>query len=77
MIHSDVAKVKDFAEEMGWSMERTRGYLDGVACQQTGQVLASHHKFSMDEYSKGFRTGYYTQACSLSISSIRSALAVA
>lgn len=71
------AKVDELVEEMGWSMERAQGYVDGGVSHQSGEDLATKHRFGMDEYSKGFRTGYYTQACSLSISSIRQALAVA
>ena len=72
-----LAQVEQLVEEMGWSMERAQGYVDGGVCHQSGEDLATNHRFGMDEYSKGFRTGYYTQACSLSISSIRQALAVA
>ncbi|UCH47217.1 MAG: hypothetical protein JSU95_14115 [Betaproteobacteria bacterium] len=72
-----LTKAKELAEEMGWSLDRAQGYVDGGTSQQNGEDLATQHRFGMDDYSKGFRTGYYTQACSLSISSIRQALAVA
>jgi hypothetical protein len=42
--------------------------------QRNGTELSESYKYGMDEYSKGFRTGYYTQACSLSITDIRAAL---
>jgi hypothetical protein len=71
------SKVNDLAEEMGWTVDRAQGYVDGGVSQQCGEELPSSHRHAMDEYSKGFRTGYYTQACSLSISSIRQALTVA
>ena len=62
-------------EEMGWSQERAQGYVDGESCQRNGLELSAEHKAGMDEYSKGFRTGYYTLACSLSAWDIREALA--
>ena len=77
MTGQSLTEVEALAQEMGWSIDRARGYVDGGASQQTGEDLASTHRFGMDEYSKGFRTGYYTQACSLTLSSIRQALAVA
>ena len=72
-----LAKVKELAEEMNWSMDRAQGYVDGGASHRNGEDLATSHRFGMDEYLKGFRTGYYTQACSLSLSSIRQALTAA
>ena len=77
MTGQSLARVEELSEEMGWSMDRAQGYIDGGASQQSGEDLAPSHRFGMDEYSKGFRTGYYTQACSLTLSSIRQALAVA
>lgn len=71
------ARIEELSEEMGWSMDRAQGYVDGGASQQSGEELSPSHRFGMDEYSKGFRTGYYTQACSLTLSSIREALEVA
>ncbi len=64
----------ELAQEMGWTPRRAKGYVDGKTYQRSGQDMPGCHKVDMDEYSDGFRTGYYTQACSLSISSIREAL---
>jgi hypothetical protein len=68
-------KRNELAEEMTWTLKRAQGYVDGEISQQNGTELSESHKYGMDEYSKGFRTGYYTQACSLSITSIRDVLA--
>jgi len=62
------------AQEMGWTIERAQGYIDGEASQLSGQDISAYYKVAMDEYSKGYRTGYYTRACSISISVIREAL---
>ena len=57
--------------EMGWTKERAQGYVDGETTQISGVDLPSCHQTGMDDYSKGFRTGYYTQACSVSIDDVR------
>lgn len=62
------------AEEMGWTLDRAQGYVDGEATQLSGQDLPAYHKVAMDDYSKGFRTGYYTQACSVSLRDIQATL---
>ncbi len=77
MSGGSLVKVEELAGDMGWSLDRARGYVDGGSSQRSGEDLAPAHRFGMDEYSKGFRTGYYTQACSLSLSSIRQALVAA
>ena len=60
---SDLAKEKrdKIAQEMGWTPLRTQGYVDGRFYQRIGYEMAQCHKINMDEYSKGFRTGYYKQ----------------
>jgi hypothetical protein len=73
----EISRIKRdrLAQEMGWTLERAQGYVDGEASQQCGLELSPFHRVAMDEYSKGLRTGYYTQACSLSIWTIRDCLA--
>ncbi|KPK35706.1 MAG: hypothetical protein AMJ66_00495 [Betaproteobacteria bacterium SG8_40] len=73
---SNLVKEKrdELALEMGWSLERAQGYVDGETSERSGQEMPPYHKVAMDDYSKGFRTGYYTQACSLSIRDIREKL---
>jgi hypothetical protein len=67
-------KRNELALEMCWTLKRAQGYVDGELSQRNGTELSESYKYGMDEYSKGFRTGYYTQACSLSITDIRAAL---
>ena len=67
-------KRNELAQEMSWTLKRAQGYVDGEISQRNGTDLSESHKYGMDEYSKGFRTGYYTQACSLSVSDIRETL---
>ena len=67
-------KRNELAQEMSWTLKRAQGYVDGEISQRNGTDLSESQKYGMDEYSKGFRTGYYTQACSLSVSDIRETL---
>jgi hypothetical protein len=69
-----VEKRNELAQEMSWTLKRAQGYVDGEISQRNGTDLSESCKYGMDEYSKGFRNGYYTCACSLSISDIRETL---
>ena len=69
-----IQKRDELAREMGWTVDRAQGYVDGETAQQQGLELATEHRAGMDEYSKGFRTGYYTRACSLTAWEMREAL---
>lgn len=53
------------AQEIGWTPRRVLGYEDGRFYQLRAQDMPKCHEVDMDEYSKGFRIGYYTKACSL------------
>lgn len=64
-------KSKQLAEEMGWTKERAEGYVDGETCGLRGLAISFHQKMGMDEYSKGFRTGYYKQTCSIELNDPR------
>lgn len=67
-------KRDELAQEMGWSQDRAQGYVDGESTERNGLEMPPFHKVAMDDYSKGFRTGYYTQACSVSVKDIREAV---
>ena len=73
---SDLMKEKrdELAQEMGWSLDRAQGYVDGESSERNGLEMPAFHRVAMDDYSKGFRTGYYTQACSVSVKDIREAV---
>lgn len=58
-------KSQALVEEMGWSMQRAEGYVDGETYRRRGLEISIYHKTAMDEYAQGFRTGYYKQAYSL------------
>ena len=58
-------KSQALVEEMGWTMERANGYVDGETYRRRGLEISTNHKIAMDEYAQGFRTGYYKQAYSV------------
>ncbi len=70
---SDVSKEKrnKIAQEIGWTPRRIQGYVDGRFYHRSGHDMPGWHKVDMDEYSKGFRTGYYEQDDQLSAADIQ------
>ena len=47
------------AERNGWSVDRARGYVDGETCRQRARKPSKYALIGIDEYSLGFRAGYY------------------
>lgn len=52
-------KFKMLAEANGWSLEHARGYVDGEAFRLLGNPPSKYALVGIDEYSLGFRAGYY------------------
>lgn len=52
-------KTKLLAEKNGWSLAHAEGYVDGQAYRRRGQTPSKHAQVGIDEYSLGFRAGYY------------------
>ena len=52
-------KCKVVAEKNGWSLERAKGYVDGETLRQRAKKLSPYALVGIDEYSLGFRAGYY------------------
>ena len=64
-------KRNELAAEMNWTLKRAQGYVDGETSQRDGLDLSESYKYGMDEYSMGFRTGYYKQDDPLSKTNIQ------
>ncbi len=71
MTHLSKERGKKIAQEMYWTHRRAQGYEDGEFYKQCGQDMPECYKFGMDEYSKGFRTGFYKQNDADSVSNIK------
>lgn len=47
------------AEKNGWTIARAEGFVDGEACRRRGMPPSRYAQVGIDEYSLGFRAGYY------------------
>jgi len=52
-------KFQVLAERNGWSLERARGYVDGETFRMRAKKPSQYTVVGIDEYSLGFRAGYY------------------
>jgi len=53
--------VRKIAEDTFWSRLRAQGCDDGEFYKLSGQKIPECLQAGVDEYSKGFRAGYYNQ----------------
>lgn len=54
-------KAKVLKTVYGWTSDRARGYVDGVACRVRGARPSKYVLVGIDEYALGFRVGYYNR----------------
>ena len=52
-------KFKVLAEVNGWSQAHAEGYVDGESFRRRGKMPSRYVQVGIDEYSLGFRAGYY------------------
>jgi hypothetical protein len=52
-------KTKVLAERNGWSLAHAKGYIDGQIFRRRGMEPSKYAQIGIDEYSLGFRAGYY------------------
>lgn len=52
-------KCQAVAERNGWSIERAKGFVDGESSRLRGRKPSKYTLVGIDEYSLGFRAGYY------------------
>ena len=52
-------KCQVVAERNGWSFERARGFVDGEMSRQRAKKPSPYALVGIDDYSLGFRAGYY------------------
>ena len=50
---------KHLAEHNGWSLAYAQGNVDGETSRRLGKAPALHALVGIDEYSLGFRAGYF------------------
>ena len=52
-------KSKSLAEENGWSLEFANGYVKGEISRRSSDKLSSYFMVGLDDYSLGYRAGYF------------------
>lgn len=52
-------KFKVLAKERGWTLAQAEGYVDGESCRRRGKRPPKYVLVCMDDYSQGFRAGYF------------------
>jgi hypothetical protein len=52
-------KIRLLAGQNGWSLARAEGYIDGETYRRRGTRPSRYVEIGIDEYSLGFRAGYY------------------
>lgn len=55
-------KIKALAERNGWSLAFARGYVEGETRRRRGTAPTKHAQVGIDEFSLGFRAGYYERS---------------
>jgi len=53
------SKVQVLAERNGWSIARAQGFVDGEMSRRRGALPSTYVQVGIDDYSLGFRAGYY------------------
>jgi hypothetical protein len=54
-----LSKVQVLAERYGWSIARAQGFVDGEMARRRGAAPSAYAQVGIDDYSLGFRAGYY------------------
>ena len=52
-------KVKVLAEKNRWTLNHAEGYIEGETFRRRGMTPSMYAQIGIDEYSLGFRAGYY------------------
>jgi hypothetical protein len=52
-------KSRLLADQNGWSLVHAQGYVDGETSRRLGKTPSLHVLVGIDEYSLGFRAGYF------------------
>jgi hypothetical protein len=59
-------KFKVLAEEHGWSLAHAEGFVDGESYRRRGRRPPKYVLVCLDEYSQGFRAGYFERKAAAS-----------
>lgn len=70
-------KIKVLAEKNGWSLMWAEGYVDGEAYRRRRRVPSTYAQVGIDEYSLGFRAGFYERQNTTSMANASGGMTVA
>ncbi|MCC6165087.1 MAG: hypothetical protein IT182_17205 [Acidobacteria bacterium] len=56
-----IGKLKQNAQDNGWSAAFANGFTEGQASRQRNDALTAYLRVGIDDYAKGFRTGYFAR----------------
>ena len=59
-----LSRVQVLAERNGWSIARAQGFVDGEMSRRRGAPPSTYAQVGIDDYSLGFRAGYYERGTS-------------
>jgi hypothetical protein len=54
-----LSQVQTLVEINGWSIARAQGFVDGELSRRRGSAPSSYARVGIDDYSLGFRAGFY------------------
>ena len=54
-----LSKVNLLAQRNGWSIAYAQGFVDGEMSRRRGGAPSTYARVGIDDYSLGFRAGYY------------------
>jgi hypothetical protein len=57
-------KSQVLAEQYGWSLTSAKGYVDGETFRKRRKEPPVHAMVGIDDYSEGFRAGYFSRPVS-------------
>ena len=57
-----LSKMQVLADRYGWSIARAQGFVDGEMSRRRGAAPSIYARVGIDDYSLGFRAGYYERA---------------
>jgi hypothetical protein len=64
-------KTKVLADKHGWSLSKAEGFLDGEVFRRRAKAPPTHAQVGIDDYSLGFRAGYYERGANRLVSGAR------
>ena len=57
-----IEKSKVLAARTGWPLARAEGFVDGERCRRLGLKPSTYALVGIDEFSLGFRDGFYERS---------------